>query len=202
MLQAPSPPDPAMGGLPGLPLASALFFGCLGEINKAATSSIAHSALHPLRRRPKSCSRKDPPRFTTLLPTSSAPGALLLSSYLLVHFIIPRMRTLNMEPPSENAVCLLCTSYCIPYLRHCAGCARVERLSLTVDQNFRSGLRPPQVHAPAAAPITTTTTCLQEITDSQHNARVPMTGIPAKRTYNGSTSHRYQSPSTLLTEDT
>lgn len=100
-----SPLDPTMGGIP---LAPALFFGCLGEVNKAP-SSFAYSALHPLRRRAKSCSKTDPPRFTTLLPTTSAPGALLLSSYLLVHFILPRMRNLSMES-TENAVpvCLLC----------------------------------------------------------------------------------------------
>ncbi|KXX81490.1 Kinesin-like protein klpA [Madurella mycetomatis] len=39
---------------------------------------------------------------TTSPPTSNAPGALLLSSYLLYHFIIPRMRTFDMEP-AENA---------------------------------------------------------------------------------------------------
>ncbi|AEO63194.1 uncharacterized protein THITE_2108103 [Thermothielavioides terrestris NRRL 8126] len=50
------------------------------------------------------------------------------------------------------------------------------------NANFRSGLRPPQVHASA---ITAPTTCLQEISDSQHNARAQPTGIPQKRGHLG-----------------
>jgi hypothetical protein len=150
---------------PGLSLAPALLFGCLGEINKA--SSFAHSALHPLRRRASSCSRKDAPRFTTLLPTSSAPGALLLSSYLLVHFIIPRMRTFTMES-SENAVCL--------HASRCARCARcadcqldaltvvLTRTSNRVFAPLESMLRPPplqQQHASRKSPIRNTMRELQ-----------------------------------------
>ena len=86
----------------GLSLVPLLLFGCLGELGKL---NLSHSALHPLRRRANSA-RKDAPRFTTLSTTASAPGALLLSSYLLVHLLIPRMRSLNMDPSAENAVCL------------------------------------------------------------------------------------------------
>lgn len=87
-------------------LAALLLFGCRGERGKV---NFTQSALHPLRRRANSCARTDPrhpPPFITLPTTPSAPGALLLSSYLLVHFLIPRMRNLNMDA-SENAVCLL-----------------------------------------------------------------------------------------------
>ena len=147
---------------PGLSLAPVLLFGCLGEINKA--SSFAHSALHPLRRRANSCSRKDAPRFTTLLPTSSAPGALLLSSYLLVHFILPRMRTLTMES-SENAVCL--------HALRCARCAdrRLDALTVVLIRTSNRGfvplesmLRPPplqQQHVSRKSPIRNTMRELQ-----------------------------------------
>src|SRR5690349_13620000 len=86
----------------GLSLVPLVVFGCLGELSKL---NLSQSALHPLRRRANSA-RKDAPRFTTLPTTTSAPGALLLSSCLLVHFLLPRMRTLNMDPSAENAVCL------------------------------------------------------------------------------------------------
>ena len=96
-----SPPDPTMAVLGGLPLAPALFFGCLGEINR----QIAQSSIHPLRPGTNTSPRRDPPRVSpTLPPTSSAPGAVLLSSFLLVNYLLPRMRAaLNMES-SENPV--------------------------------------------------------------------------------------------------
>jgi hypothetical protein len=86
----------------GLSLVPLVVFGCLGELSKL---NLSQSALHPLRRRANSA-RRDAPRFTTLPTTTSAPGALLLSSYLLVHLLLPRMRTLNMDSSAENAVCL------------------------------------------------------------------------------------------------
>ncbi|KAK4157526.1 P-loop containing nucleoside triphosphate hydrolase protein [Chaetomidium leptoderma] len=59
-------------------------------------------------------------------------------------------------------------------------------------QKIRSGLRPPQVRAAATAPPSTAATYLQEMSDSQHNARAQMTGtrtgIPQKRTHAGSIS--------------
>ncbi|KAL2017114.1 hypothetical protein VTK56DRAFT_2586 [Thermocarpiscus australiensis] len=57
------------------------------------------------------------------------------------------------------------------------------------NANFRSGLRPPRVHATTTAP----TTCLQELSDAQHNARSQASAIPPpqhglKRAYNGNIS--------------
>ncbi|KAL2132240.1 hypothetical protein VTI74DRAFT_4063 [Chaetomium olivicolor] len=87
-------------------LAPALLLGCRGDLRRKLNLGFTHSALHPSRRRADSFPPgRDPPRPAATLPTSSStssPGALLLSSYLLVHFLLPRMRTLNMES-SENA---------------------------------------------------------------------------------------------------
>jgi len=101
-----SPPDPTMAVLGGLPLAPAIFFGCLGEINR----QIAQSSIHSLRPGTNTSPRRDPPRISpTLPPTSSAPGAVLLSSFLLVNYLLPRMRAaLNMES-SENPVRAPCS---------------------------------------------------------------------------------------------
>jgi hypothetical protein len=105
------PPAPPCAGRPhttmdGLSLVPLLVFGCLGELGKL---NLSHSALHPLRRRANSA-RKDAPRFPTSPTPASAPGALLLSSYLLVHLLIPRMRptTIAMDSSTENPVCLHC----------------------------------------------------------------------------------------------
>ncbi|KAL2169567.1 hypothetical protein VTG60DRAFT_5879 [Thermothelomyces hinnuleus] len=66
------------------------------------------------------------------------------------------------------------------------------------NAGFRSGLRPPQVRAPVSSP-TATTSYLQEITDSQHNARSQQpTGIPQKRTHKGSISYPDQKRKTLV----
>ncbi|KAK4044899.1 P-loop containing nucleoside triphosphate hydrolase protein [Parachaetomium inaequale] len=64
------------------------------------------------------------------------------------------------------------------------------------NASFRSGLRPPQVRALTAAPIAATS-CLQEMTDSQHNARAQPTGLPQKRTHKGSISYPDQKRKTL-----
>ncbi|KAK4114854.1 hypothetical protein N656DRAFT_552580 [Canariomyces notabilis] len=56
----------------------------------------------------------------------------------------------------------------------------------TENAAFRSGLRPPKIHATTAT--RTPAACLQEMTDSQHNARAQPAMPPAqgvKRTYNG-----------------
>ncbi|KAL2152340.1 hypothetical protein VTH82DRAFT_5524 [Thermothelomyces myriococcoides] len=66
------------------------------------------------------------------------------------------------------------------------------------NAGFRSGLRPPQVRAPVSSPTGGGTSYLQEITDSQHNARSQQpTGIPQKRTHKGSISYPDQKRKTL-----
>ncbi|AEO56719.1 hypothetical protein MYCTH_2301930 [Thermothelomyces thermophilus ATCC 42464] len=66
------------------------------------------------------------------------------------------------------------------------------------NAGFRSGLRPPQVRAPVSSP-TAATSYLQEITDSQHNARSQQpTGIPQKRAHKGSISYPDQKRKTLV----
>ncbi|KAL2191658.1 kinesin-domain-containing protein [Thermothelomyces heterothallicus CBS 203.75] len=66
------------------------------------------------------------------------------------------------------------------------------------NAGFRSGLRPPQVRAPVSSP-TAATSYLQEITDSQHNARSQQpSGIPQKRTHKGSISYPDQKRKTLV----
>ncbi|KAK4222991.1 putative kinesin-like protein [Podospora fimiseda] len=128
-------------------------FGCPGEVNTAA-SSFTLSALHPFQR---TTTTKDPLHHlhsTTSPPTAASSGALLLSSsYLLVHLVIPRMRTINMDGnTTENHN----------------------------NNGYRSGLRAPRVHATTTSSIATT---LQEITNSENNARAQATAIPSKRAY-------------------
>lgn len=148
---ASSPTAPRRSRFWGRRTDHARMFGCPGEVN-TAVSSFTLSALHPLRRRSiePNTPTKDPLHTTTPPPTSHNSGALLLSSsYLLVHLVIPRMRTINMDT-AENT-------------------------------NYRSGLRPPRVHATNTSMATT----LQEITNSENNARAQATAIPTKRQYNG-----------------
>ncbi|KAK4159122.1 putative kinesin-like protein [Cladorrhinum sp. PSN259] len=139
-------------------------FGCPGEVNKAVSSSFTLSALHPFQQRKRSIEHPNTPtkdplhhlHTTTSPPTAASSGALFLSSsYLLVHLVIPRMRTINMDAnTTENA------------------------------NNYRSGLRAPRVHATNTSMATT----LQEITNSENNARAQATAasttaIPSKRVY-------------------
>jgi len=149
---ASSPSAPRRSRFWGRRTDHARIFGCPGEVN-TAVSSFTLSALHPLRRRSiePNAPTKDPLHIATPPPTSHNSGALLLSSsYLLVHLVIPRMRTINMDAAAENT-------------------------------NHRSGLRPPRVHATNTSLATT----LQEITNSESNARAQATAIPTKRQYNG-----------------
>ncbi|KAK4189112.1 putative kinesin-like protein [Podospora australis] len=149
--------DPQNSTIPLVPLDA---FRCPGEVNKP--SSFTPSALHQLRRRAVERFREDPPNenTTTSPRASTASGALLLSSfYLLRHLILPRMGNLNMDGASENA-------------------------------NFRSGIRAPRVHTTSSTITAMTLTSgthtsgtLQEITNSEHNARAHATGT--KRTYTG-----------------
>ncbi|KAL2268502.1 hypothetical protein VTJ83DRAFT_3348 [Remersonia thermophila] len=149
----------------GPSLAPLLGFGCRGDRGRLTTTT-HQNALHPLRRRANSCGPSDqryPSLFTptTLPPPPNASGALLLSSYLLVNFLLPRMRLHNNMDSSENPT-------------------------------FRSGLRPPQIHA------STTSSYLTEITSSEANARAQPTGLPQKRTHKGSVSHPDAKRKTLL----
>ncbi|KAL1841012.1 hypothetical protein VTJ49DRAFT_7528 [Mycothermus thermophilus] len=149
----------------GPSLAPLLGFGCRGDRGRLTTTT-HQNALHPLRRRANSCGPSDqryPSLFTptTLPPPPNASGALLLSSYLLVNFLLPRMRQHNNMDSSENST-------------------------------FRSGLRPPQIHA------STTSSYLTEITNSEANARAQSSGIPQKRTHKGSVSHPDPKRKTLL----
>ncbi|KAK3903408.1 P-loop containing nucleoside triphosphate hydrolase protein [Staphylotrichum tortipilum] len=153
----------------GLSLAILLVLGCPGDAVKLKPAPAALPALHPLRRRPNTRRPRTTDALhlatattpTPLITTTTAPGALLLSSYLLVHLLLPRMRLLNnMDPSAENAP-------------------------------FRSGLRAPQIRPPSTVQLTSTvsaTSHLQPMTDSQHNARAQITGIPQKRTHHGSIS--------------
>ncbi|KAK4658110.1 kinesin-like nuclear fusion protein [Podospora pseudocomata] len=153
------------------PIGSRKQFRCPGEVNTAST--IRLSTLHPLRRRgtsPVPSPREDPPLFTTVSHPPTQTGALLLSlSYLLVHFLIPRMRNganANMESTENGGT-------------------------------FRSGLRAPQVHTSTTTTMAPSA-YLQEITNSDQNARPHPSGLlPSKRTYNGAVPDRDAKRKTL-----
>ncbi|VBB75439.1 Putative kinesin-like protein [Podospora comata] len=153
------------------PIGSRKQFRCPGEVNTAST--IRLSTLHPLRRRgtsPVPSPREDPPLFTTVSHPPTQTGALLLSlSYLLVHFLIPRMRNganANMESTENGGT-------------------------------FRSGLRAPRVHTSTTTTMAPSA-YLQEITNSDQNARPHPSGLlPSKRTYNGAVPDRDAKRKTL-----
>ncbi len=57
--------------------------------------------------------------------------------------------------------------------------------ALRAPQTFRSGIRAPQIRHQLTAAVSATSS-LQPMTESQHNARAQITGIPQKRTHHGS----------------